>query len=324
MFKKISSLVSVALSLAVFNPAAQAQSYPAGPVKLIVPYAPGAANDTLARITAEALSKRLGQSVIVENKPGAGAQIGINYLVKAPADGYTILYGERGGLSIQPALKTPAPHSLEKDFTFLARMAAAQYAMVVSSSLPVANYKEFIEYAAKNPGKVRHGQTGEGSLAHLASEEIAAQSKINFIQVPYKGMANVVNDLIAGHIDAALVSPSTISAYKNSNKIRILAMVSASRHPFLPDVPTVAELGFHEIVADNWYGIVGPANMPPAVTSRLISEFEALFNDPKFVARITDKGFVMAPLYGDAFKALAVSDSSNIRELGKKLNVKLD
>lgn len=316
--------VVLAFSFAVLSPGASAQSYPNRPLKLIVPYGPGAANDTLGRLVADGLAKRMGQPVVVENRPGAGGQIGITHAVKSRADGYTLLLAETGGLTILPALKTPRPYDVINDFTFLGRLAVTPYAMVVRGDMPVNNYKEFVDYAAKNPGAVRHGHTGQGSINHLVAEIVAQQSLIQFTHVPYKGMANVVTDLVAGHIDAALVSPSTIAPYAASGRVKVLVLVSGERHPLLPNVPSYKELGFPEVSGDGWYGVVAPAGLPAEAASKLRSEITSLIADAGFQSQIVEKGFVVAPLDGESFKKFAVEDFKKWQSLGKANRIAID
>jgi tripartite-type tricarboxylate transporter receptor subunit TctC len=293
---------------------AGAQQYPSKPIKIIVPFLPGASNDTLARITADALTPRLGQPVVVENKPGAGSAIGVDFVAKSPADGYTFLWAASDGISVLPAVKSTVPYTVE-DFTYLAQMFDTAFMVVVNTKLPITTMQEFAAYIKANNGKVRFGTTGVGSLTHLALALIEKRLGAKMVHVPYKGMSNVVTDLLGGHIDAAVVTPPTIAVQRSSDKIKIIGTTASKRSPLFPDLPTFKEAGLPDVVVEVWYGLVGPANLPADIAARMRKEIGEILKAPESVKKYQQANFEPVYVPGDPFKKYVLEDYAKWKEV---------
>src|SRR5450755_280115 len=270
---KILAMLGFALLAAVgVAPPALAADYPTKPIRLIVPYPPGAGTDGTARIAAEALSSRLGQQVVVENKPGASGVIGSDYVAKSPPDGYTLLWTSTDSMTAVPALRSKMPYKVPDDFSYIAKVAETGMSLVVSTRIPVKSIPEFIAYAKAHPGKLSYGTSGIGGSPHLATLLFEKYTGIEMTHVPYKGVAPALTDLLGGQIDFALLTPITIVPFMGSDKMRVIGITAPTRHPMLPDAPTVKEAGIPQATATVWYGLFGPARLPPAVLERLRKE----------------------------------------------------
>jgi tripartite-type tricarboxylate transporter receptor subunit TctC len=303
---KILAMVGCALLAAVgVAPPALAADYPTKPIRLIVPYPPGAGTDGTARIAAEALSSRLGQQVVVENKPGASGTIGTDYVAKSPADGYTLLWTSTDSMSAVPALRSKMPYKVPEDFSYIAKFAETGMSLVVSSKLPVTTVAELVVYAKANPGKVTYGTSGVGGLPHLATLLFDKYAGVTMTHVPYKGVAPALTDLLGGQIDFALLTPITIVPFLGSDKMRIIGITAPSRHPLLPNAPTMIEVGLPQATATVWYGLFGPAKLPPPVMERLRKEITAVAETPAVRNKMAAAGLQMAAQYGEEFEKSA-------------------
>ena len=307
-------LAALALTAIASLAPASAQDYPSKPIKIVVPFSPGASNDTLARITADALTPRLGQPVVVENKPGAGSAIGADFVAKSPADGYTFLWAASDGISVLPAVKQNLPYTAN-DFTYLSQMFDTSFMVVINSKIPAGNMAEFAAYLKANPGKVRFGTSGAGSLAHLALALMEKRLGVKMVHVPYKGMAGVVTDILGGHIEAAVITPPTVSVHKASDKIKIIGTTGSKRSPLFPDLPTFKEAGLADVVVEVWYGLVGPANLPANVAARMQKEIAELLKDPEALKKY--KAVFFEPTYrpSEAFKKYVLEDLATWKEI---------
>ena len=316
-----SLLRTAAATLALPLPLAFAQVKPV--VRLIVPYTPGASNDVIGRLVAEAMARRSGQTWIVENKPGAGSQLGTDDVAKAVPDGTKLLLGATAGMGVLPAIKAAMPYSVDRDFTYLARVASGPFALVVSTQHAAKDFAEFIRIAKANPGSIRMGSAGLGSLDYMGASLMQSLLGIEMNIIPYKGMAPVLNDLRAGHIDATIVSPATIAPLVADGKVRPLAVLDAKRSPLMPTVPSAIELQQPQLMVGNWWGIIGPAKLPPQVTDALRQNLQAVLADPLFRKSLEDKGFDMAPLVGNAFGEFVVADLQRWKKLAQQAKITL-
>jgi tripartite-type tricarboxylate transporter receptor subunit TctC len=307
-------LGAVGLALCVTAPAKAQEEYPTRPIRLIVPFLAGAGTDLSARITAEALAARLGKPVVVENRAGAGGTVGSAVVAQSAPDGYTLLWGEAGGVTIQPILQRNPPYR-QSDFTYIAKFAETGMTYVLSASVPATSIAELRSYGAANPGRLRFGSSGVGTSTHLSTVLFANSIGARMEHVPYGGVAGMVSDLLAGRIEFGLFTPAAVSSIKADPRIRILGISSPSRHPSLPDVPTAREAGVPQAEITTWYGMLGPARLPPAVRGRLLREIAAIAADPEVIARIRRINLEVGAVIGDDFEALVRRESETWRQI---------
>ena len=310
-----------ALALIASTSAVPVFAQDSAPVRLVVPFTPGAANDTVGRILAEGMARRQGRTWIVENKPGAGSQIGIDFVAKAAPNGNTLLLGATSGLGVLPAVKADVPYAVERDFSFVGRVASSPYALVASTRLGVADFAAFVQLGKAQPDSIRLGTVGAASLDFMAAALLQSLTGARLRVVPYKGMAQVLNDLRAGHIDAAVVSPATIAPHVAEGHVRALAVLDQRRSALLPNVPSAAEVGQPQLLAGNWWGIVGPAGLPAPVMETLRRDLAALLAVPAFRKTVEDKGFDLAPLVGDGFAQYVVADMQRWKAVARQANI---
>jgi tripartite-type tricarboxylate transporter receptor subunit TctC len=259
---------------------ASAQSYPVRPIRLIVPFPPGGAADSVARIVAAPLSERLGKSVVVDNRPGGGATIGADVVAKSAADGYTLLYGTPGPQIINPYLMKKLPYDHVRDFAPITRIGVIPSILVVSSRTPAKSVKELIALAKSQPGKINFGSSGIGASSHLAGELFKTQAGIDIVHVPYKGSGPVLQDLLAGNVQMTIDSLSVYLPHVRSGALRALAIATAERSPVMPDVPPIADTlrGFD---ASPMNYVATRAGTPQPVIARLNTEINAVLKLPE-------------------------------------------
>ena len=275
-------------------PAASAQDYPNRPVRLVVPFAAGGSSDILARSMAQSLSQQLGQPIVVENKPGAGGIIASEQVARAPADGYTLLFGTIGTHAINLALKKTLPFDLNKDFTAIGRLQDGPLVLVINPSVPAKNMRELEAYAKANPNKLAYASAGIGSISHLAGELFKSESRLDITHVPYKGGGAAMPDLLGGQVQMMVETiPNTLGAVKGG-KLIALSTTGEKRSSSLPDVPTFAEQGLPKLTVNAWTGLFAPANLPPAIVTRLNTELAKISKQPDYMDRIEKAGNVAA------------------------------
>jgi tripartite-type tricarboxylate transporter receptor subunit TctC len=252
---------------------AAAQAYPSKPIRFVVPYPAGGPLDTVARLLGQKVSESVKQPVIVENKAGAGGNIGADAVAKSPADGYTILMGAVATHAINPTLYAHIPYDPVRDFIPVTQVASTPNVLVVNPSVPAANVKEFIAYAKANPGKLNFGSGSTGSAGHLAGELFKTQAGVEMTHVPYKGAAPAMNDLIGGQIQLMFDNLASALGQVRAGRVRALAVTTARRTTLAPDLPTIAESGLPGFDINTWFGIFVPANTPREIVDRLHDEF---------------------------------------------------
>ena len=276
-----------------------AQEYPTKqPIKVVVPFNPGGLADVLARVTAEFLQRRLGQAVVVENRPGAAGAIALDYVAKSPADGYT-LYFSAPELGVLPAVRSNLPFKSE-DFTYLVRGFTVQPLLMVGPKVPVSSIPELVAYIKANPGKVRYGTPGVGHIAHLGTAMFEAGAGVKGVHVPYTGIVPVYQDLLAGNIEFADGGSAPFP-----EGIKVLGSVGTKRSPIYPNLPTLEESGIRNASWDVWFGFLAPPNLPKPIADRLIAELSAVLKDPEAIAKYQTAAKAVPeanPLTGDAFK----------------------
>ena len=276
--------------------AAQAQSYPDRPIRLIAPFPAGGLADVLARAVGDEMSKSLGQPVIVENRAGAGGNTGADAVAKAAPDGYTLLMSSAGILTANPFLYAQMPFNVETAFIPISNVAEMSMILVVHPKVEAKTLKEFVALAKAQPGKLNFGSPGIGTTGHLGLAMFMHAADVKITHVPYRGAAPAVTDLIAGQIDGVVDNPPTVIAHIQSGKLRPLAVAASKRLALFPDVPTAAEGGVANYEASSWFGIAAPAGTPPAIVARLYQAIAAAVRTPAMQERFAQSG---ASLVGD-------------------------
>jgi tripartite-type tricarboxylate transporter receptor subunit TctC len=299
----LSAIVTVALGLcgvACVCAQADAQAWPTRPVRIVVPYPAGGPTDVLARLVADRLSPALGQSIIVENKPGgAGGTVGAKTVATAEPDGYTLLISQVGALTISPSIyQTPEP---DKAFAPVALVAVSPQLLTVTPSLPAASLGELIAYAKQHPGKVNFGSAGVGSQPHVLGELLQLVADIRLTHIPYRGSAPAITDLLGGQIQMMFDTPVVLLSHIQAGKLRALAITSPARSPQLPDVPTMAESGLPRLQASLWSGLLAPLGTPAPVVARLNAAFNAAMNTPETKASLQKLGAEPNAMSPEAF-----------------------
>ena len=271
------------LALAALAPLpsiALAQSFPNKPIKLVVPYAPGGGADSVARIVSKKVSEQIGQPIVIENKGGAGSILGTDQVAKAEPDGYTLLLGQSGPISINPAVYKTLPYDPIKDFAPVTMMTGYPYILVVNADSPAKTLQEFVALAKARPDQMNYGSTGVGAANHLVAELFNSKAGLRMTHVPYRGTALAVADLLAGTLTMVFGDPVTVLPHIKSGKLRALAVTSLQRSPVSPEIPTVAESGYPGFEALAWHGILAPAKTPPEIVAKLNAEFVIALADP--------------------------------------------
>jgi tripartite-type tricarboxylate transporter receptor subunit TctC len=263
---------AIALALQCFAASAFAADYPAKPIRLVVPYAPVGGADGVARIVARRMSENIGQPIVIDNKGGAGSILGTEIVAKAEPDGYTLLLGQSGPISITPAVYKSLPYDPVKDFAPISMTTAYPYILVVNPDLPAKSLQELVALAKSKPGALNYGSTGVGAANHLVSEMFSSKAGLKMTHVPYRGTALAVGDLLSGQLAMVFGDPVTVLSQIRAGKLRALAVTSLQRSPVAPEVPTVAESGFPEFEALAWHGLLAPAKTPSAIVQRLNEE----------------------------------------------------
>jgi tripartite-type tricarboxylate transporter receptor subunit TctC len=313
----------VALLLAVGVPAALAQPYPAKPIRFIISFPPGGSSDLIVRAIAPRMSERLGQPVVVENRPGAGGMLGVDAVAKAPPDGYTIGLAAAGALSSNVSLYPSMPYSVEKDLAPVSLLAMIPFFLVAHPS-QASSLKELIEAAKAKPGALSYGYGGNGSTMHLAGELLNMMAKVRVQGVPYKGSGPVAADVLGGQVPFGVVDVPSAIANVKAGKIRALAVTSKQRIQAAPEVPTFEEAGLPGYEAVGWFGTVAPAGTPTEVISKLNSEIRAALSVPEIRERALAAGAEPLANSPQEFAAFIRAETKKWAEVIKAAGVKLE
>ena len=288
MKKTILSLLSFLAMLLPF--AVQAQAYPTKPVRLLVPFAPGGTTDVLARLLAQKLADSMGQQFVIENKPGAGGNIGAELAVKSPADGYTLVMSFDGTMAINPNTYAKMPFDPQKDLVAVANVAQVPLLIVVHPGVAAKTVGEFVALAKASPGRINYSSAGHGSTGHLTGELFRSRAGIDIVHVNYKGGGQAVQDLLGGQIQMLVTALPTVEGHLKSGKVRALAFTSSKRVPGAPDVPTLAESGYPGLEVLSWYGIFAPAGTPAEIVRKLNAEINRVLQAADVRERLTALG----------------------------------
>jgi tripartite-type tricarboxylate transporter receptor subunit TctC len=273
-------LVAFGLTVTLTAGTAPADDYPSRPIRLIVPYAAGGGADSVARIVAKRVGETIGQAIVIENRGGGGSIIGTELVNTSEPDGYTLLLGQSGPISINPAIYKTLPYDPIRDFAPVSMTTAYPYIMVVNPALGVKTLQEFVALAKSQPGKLNYGTTGVGAANHLVTELFDSKAGITMTHIPYRGTALAVADLIAGHVQVVFADPISALPYIDAGTLLALAVTSKDRSPVAPAVPTISESGYPAFDAIGWHGILAPANTPPAIVKKLNIEIVEALKDP--------------------------------------------
>ena len=317
----LSAAVVAALPALPLN--ALAQAYPTKSIRLIVPFPAGGATDILARALSQKLGEKIGQTVVVENRPGAGGTIGADAASKSVADGYTLLLATSSTHSIGPAINPKIPYNAEADFTPIAYVASSPNIVVVPNTLPVKTMRELIDYARKNPGKLNYASSGNGTIVHLTTEYFKAQSDTYILHIPYRGTALAIPDLVSGKVDVLFDSFVTGMPHVKDGKLRALAVTSAQRTALAPDLPTVAEVlpGFESVT---WFGLYGPKGMPPDIAAKVSQAVNAALADADVKERFARLGAEPTGGTPQAFAAMVKADNSKWKKIIADRKISVD
>ena len=312
--KKIIWLLALPLSLGAM---VHAQNYPARPLRLIVPTAPGGGTDFTGRLVAAKLSETMGQQVVVENRGGGGGSVGADNAAKATADGYTLLLGSIATHAVNPALYKKLPYDHLKDFAPVSLIGTVPNALVVHPSVPVKSMQEFITYAKANPGKINYGSSGVGSPPHLSMELLRSMTGINLVHVPYKGAGPALADLLGGQVQAMCTSLAGLINFVKSGRVRALGVTTAKRNPQLPDVPTIVESGVPGYDVTIWYAVFAPVATPKAIVDKLNAEMVKALNSSEMKERMALQGMDPAPSTPAELTAFVKAESAKWAKVAK-------
>ena len=308
-------VAATALSGFAGSALAQETKYPSKAIRMVIPFTPGGSADILGRAIGHELTTAWSQSVVPENVAGAGGSIGADRVAKASADGYTLLMGHVGTLAITPTLYPKLPYDPIKSFTPLAWVARVPNVLVVHPSLPVTDLASFISFVKANPGAVNFSSGGNGSAAHMTMAYLNLQAGLKMQHVPYKGTAPAVNDLVAGQVQTLFTGIPAVLAQIRAGQIKAIAVSSPQRVAALPNVPTVAEAGLPGFEADQWYGVVGPANMSADVVAKINQQINASLKSPAILERLQNEGAQPMPSTPKVFADLINKDLTRWRKV---------
>jgi tripartite-type tricarboxylate transporter receptor subunit TctC len=320
---RISRLTLGTIFVTAWTGIATAQGFPAKPVRIVVPFPAGGSFDVTARILAQRMTAPLGQSVVVENRPGGGTIIATEYVSRQPADGYTMLV-TGPSFVINPALRTKLPYDIARDFKAVSQMIALSMAIAVNPSLPVKSIKELIALAQRRAGEIAFGTSGPGTSHHLIGEAFQFAANVKLVHAPYQGGAPAAAAAVGGHIPMLLVNVAEMSPYIKSAKLRLLMVTSPKRDDLVPDIPTARESGLPDVEATNWSGLVIAAATPATAVTRLNAEIVRALNLPEVRDILKGQAINAAPSTPDEFNELLRADAARYLKLARDANVKVE
>jgi tripartite-type tricarboxylate transporter receptor subunit TctC len=301
-----------------------AQAYPSKPIRIIVPFPAGGGVDYIGRLVGKGMSERLGQQVVIDNRPGANAILGLEVLKTAPPDGYTIAAASAGPLAVNPFIYAKLPHDTLRDFTQIANMCNFPLLLVVHPSLPVKSVKELIALARSRPGEISYASPGAGNSSHLAGELFNSMAKVKILHVPYKGMAPAVVSTVSGEAPILYASIPPILPHVRSNRVKVLGVGNNKRIPTLPDVPTISESGLPGYEAYAWGGMIGPANLPRDVVMKLNAAIVDTLKQKDVIDKMLADGTVPTPSSPEEFTAYMKAELKKWGAVVKMANIKLE
>lgn len=301
-----------------------AQAWPTKPIRVFVPFPPGGGTDTIAREITQAVASTTGWTFVIENRPGAGGNLGVDAAAKSPADGYTLVLGQSSNLSINPSLYAKMPYDAQKDLAPIVLAAQAPLVMVTAVTSPFKTVGDAVAAAKAKPGGLNFASPGNGTVAHLASELFQRSAGVKFEHVPYKGAAQALTDVIGGNVELYMSSVPTLLGHIKQGKLRALAVTSAQRVSDLPDTPTLAQAGIPGAESVTWFGFAAPAGTPADVLARLNTEFNKALKQPALVKKLGDEGAEVLGGTPEAFASLIKTDNVRWAKVIKDAGVRLD
>ncbi len=316
-------VAAFAAAFASFSGLAQ-QAYPSKPVRLIIPFPPGGSNDVVGRMFAQQLNERLGQSVVIENRGGAGGTIGVDAAAKSAPDGYTIVMGGSSNLAVAPGLYSRLPYDPLRDLTPITNVAIVPYVLAVNPHVPAKSVKELVVIARSKKGLLSYGSSGTGAMSHLAAELFRAASGADIVHVPYKGTAPSVTDMIAGQIDMMFADLAAVAQHAKAGKLRLLATAGSRRSNAAPQLPTMAEAGVKGYAVDTWFGIVTPIATPKDIVAKLNTAIVNALKAPDVKQRFDELGYEAIGDTPEQFGATIKSDIEKFSRLIKNAGIKAE
>lgn len=310
-------------ALALLAPGAWAQPYPSHPVRMVVPFAPGGATDIIARIVAQKLADRLGQSVVVENKPGAGTTIGNAEVAKAKPDGYTFLFAPTPFV-ISQVVYPKLPYDPQKDFAPVSLLAVSPFILVVNAAFPARTTAELVAIAKAKPGTVTFASAGNGTVPHLAGELFKLRAGVDIVHVPYKGGGPAIVDLVSGQVPMMFATPIEVSPHVQSGRLRVLGTTSLARLAAMPDVPTLSESGYPDFEVLSFFGVLAPAGTPPEIVDRVAADLAAVMELPDVRDRFAQQSAEARVLGPAAFSAFLARERDKWTDIVKRSGAKVD
>ncbi|HSD40967.1 MAG TPA: tripartite tricarboxylate transporter substrate binding protein [Burkholderiales bacterium] len=319
---RFAAAAAAALALLAVGTAA-AQTYPTKPVRLIVTYPPGGSSDLMGRVLGQKLAELWGQQVLIESKPGAAGSIGMEFAARQPADGYSFVIGNFGPVAVNPVL-SKVPYNIQKDFLPVSMVCTGANILVVNSAMPVKSVQELVASAKKDAGKLNFGTSGPGSMSHLVGEMFKRSAQIDIVGVQYKGGVLAVQDLIGGQVQMIFSDALPVMQHIRAGKLRPIGITSKDRSPLSPDIPTMAEQGFPDLVAVNWWGVLVPTGTPRPIVEKLNADLVKVLADPDLKKRYADLGVEPMSSTPEYFGEFIKTESDRYAKLIKEVGIKAE
>lgn len=314
----------IILALACAAPAVHAQTFPVKPVRFVVPFAPGGGTDRVARMLAQRLTESMGQSFVVENRGGAGGVIGADLVAKSAPDGYTLVLGSPGPMTINPNLTAKMPYDTLRDFAPVSLATISPFVLTVHPSLPVRDLKEFIAFAKARPGQLNYGSGGNGSVAHLSTEYLKSTAQINLVHVPYKGSTPVLTDILAGQLQVMFDNLPVVQPHVRSGRLRLMGVGTQQRSSLIPDAPTIHEAGVPGYEASTAFGVMAPARTPPEIINRLSQEIQRILQTPDIKDRLAAQGLEAVGSTPQQYEAHVRAELAKYARIVKSAGIKIE
>jgi len=317
-------LMALSGSLTCLSAVAQGSDYPSKPIKIVVTFPPGGSSDAIIRILSTRLNDKLGQALVIDNRPGAGGNIGLSVVAKAAPDGYVLGVGAAGGLTANSSLYPQMPFDVAKDFQPITMLAAIPFVLVGHPSVPADNMQQLIAYAKSQPGKVSIGHGGNGTAMHLSTALFTQMSDLKMIEVPYRGSGPAAMDTLSGQIQLSITDLAAALPHIKAGKLKAFAVTSPKRLNNLPEVPTLSESGLTGYDSTGWFGLVAPAGTPAAIIQRLNTEFTAALNDEAIKTQMRQSGMEPVATTMEGLDAYIKSETQKWAKVIRQANIKLN